>query len=454
MIRNKSESQHDETQPMKNYLCAPKLNYTANIPAENNTNLLEAQSGNVYEMPTDLQGLEMEDECFYTSGSSSLKRMRTDADADGHWQRDKVPKNKTKNNNPPDGGNLSGSYNVPISNKFTVLSETETEEQNTETLLESRIPKPEPIFVTGVVNILEFKKVMNNIIVSNKYTLTTMRSGHLVKLLPTDIESYKTIREQLLKQNISHYTYQLKHERAYRVVLRGMHHTEDVTLIKDELRLLGHEVRNISNVLHRDTKHPLPLFFIDLEPAPNNKTIFDVKHLNNTIVTFETPYKKREIVQCKRCQRFGHTKNHCNRPFRCVKCGNEHPTSNCSKIPDTPAVCVNCNENHPASYRGCKTYQDYKQKVYEPLREKRVVTQPTTQVVNPLQNPLPSTSGKSYAEVLKQSPIGNEKESINMLSTMEQMLSRFERTMEKLMDKMMDRMFDLIKTLTSGKHNG
>lgn len=34
-------------------------------------------------------------------------------------------------------------------------------------------------------------------------------------------------------------------------------------------------------------------------------------------VTFEVPYKKKEILKCKRCQGFGHSKNQCFRlrPF-------------------------------------------------------------------------------------------------------------------------------------------
>lgn len=31
------------------------------------------------------------------------------------------------------------------------------------------------------------------------------------------------------------------------------------------------------------------------------------------------------------CQRFGHKENQCFRPFQCVKCGNEYPTTKCIK---------------------------------------------------------------------------------------------------------------------------
>lgn len=99
--------------------------------------------------------------------------------------------------------------------------------------------------------------------------------------------------------NISHYTYQLKSERAYRVVLRGLHASQNTTEISKELYEIGHEVRQIVNIRHRATKEPLPIFYVDLEPKPNNKAIFDVKYLNNMKVTFEAPYKKRKSFSAK-----------------------------------------------------------------------------------------------------------------------------------------------------------
>jgi hypothetical protein len=72
-------------------------------------------------------------------------------------------------------------------------------------------------------------------------------------------------------QQIYHHTYQLKEERAFRIVIRYLHHSTNIEDIKQELAELGHRVRNIINILHKSTKEPLNLFFVDLEPAPNKK---------------------------------------------------------------------------------------------------------------------------------------------------------------------------------------
>lgn len=217
--------------------------------------------------------------------------------------------------------------------------------------------------MTGVKDIILLKDTVNTIVDSKSYTLTALRCGHVIKLMPIDITTYKAIRNNFITNDISHYTYQLKCERAYRVVLRGLHSTEDISLIKKELNEKGHEVRQIVNVRHRNTKEALPLFYVDLEPEKNNKDIFNVRYLSQMKVTFEAPYKKKEILECKRCQRFGHSKNQCLRPYRCVKCGNDHSTSSCKKTSDTSATCANCQENHPASYKGCIKYKQYKERI-------------------------------------------------------------------------------------------
>lgn len=154
------------------------------------------------------------------------------------------------------------------------------------------------------------------------------------------------------------HTYQLKSERAYRVVIKNLHYSTNINEIKEEIENLGHKVRNIINIRHKITKQPLSMFFVDLEPNTTNKFIYELKHINNALVKVEPPKKNFTIVQCQRCQQFGHTKSYCTKINKCVKCGEEHLSSMCAKGNDIPARCANCNKTHPASYRGCEVYQD------------------------------------------------------------------------------------------------
>ena len=66
-----------------------------------------------------------------------------------------------------------------------------------------------------------------------------------------------------------------------------MHPSTDTAEIQEEIEKLGHKVRNITNIKRNTTKVPLPLFFIELESNDQNKTIYKVNRLLNTIVSFE-----------------------------------------------------------------------------------------------------------------------------------------------------------------------
>ncbi|PNF23331.1 hypothetical protein B7P43_G15827 [Cryptotermes secundus] len=104
------------------------------------------------------------------------------------------------------------------------------------------------------------------------------------------------------------------------------------------------------------TKEPLNVFFVDLEPATDNKEIYKLARLQNQTIVIEPPRKAKGIPQCMRCQQYGYTRSYCNKPYICVKCGGSHSTQSCKKSKNMPAKCVVCGGTHPADYRGCEYY--------------------------------------------------------------------------------------------------
>jgi hypothetical protein len=56
-------------------------------------------------------------------------------------------------------------------------------------------------------------------------------------------------------------------------------------------------------------------------------------------------------VQCKRCQRFGHTQRNCGYAPRCVACGETHLSGKFSTLKQQ-LKCCNCDDKHTANYRG------------------------------------------------------------------------------------------------------
>ena len=157
--------------------------------------------------------------------------------------------------------------------------------------------------------------------------------------------------------SIIHHTYQSKEERSYRVVIKYLLHSVCVPELQEEMSQHGHKVRTIINAKHRVTKDPLNLFFVDLEPSENKKDIYKINRLQNSVIQIEPPRKGKHLVQCMRCQLYGHTKFYCNRPYTYVKCGGQHSTDSCKKSKTTPSTCALCGGGHPANYKGCDYYQ-------------------------------------------------------------------------------------------------
>jgi hypothetical protein len=84
----------------------------------------------------------------------------------------------------------------------------------------------------------------------------------MIKINVTTLEFYSKLIRQLQQEEIVHYTCQIREERAYRLVIRNLHHSVTMDEKKEELEKQGHTVRNIINVRHRQTKEPLPFFFM------------------------------------------------------------------------------------------------------------------------------------------------------------------------------------------------
>jgi hypothetical protein len=104
--------------------------------------------------------------------------------------------------------------------------------------------------------------------------------------------SYRYVIKFLKRIKADFHTYQPKQERAYRIVVRNLHHTTCISDIKEELLSNGHFARNINNVLQYNTKRPLPLFFINIEQANNNKDIFKIEFLCYSKIKIEEPHIK------------------------------------------------------------------------------------------------------------------------------------------------------------------
>lgn len=265
---------------------------------------------------------------------------------------------------------------TPVSKSQSEVSEamddTSTEVTRNSSIAGSR--KPPPFYVSGIKAASEFSKMLK----SNGITQLDMKglANGEIKVTFNSSDDYRKCRTLLCKYDeqpeetrkvigqIKFHTYQLREEKPFTVFIRGLHHSVGTDDIIAELTAAGHEVRNIMNV-HSKRRHEdkisivkLALFKVDLKVRDNNRNILDLNRLCDHSITVEYPRQTKSVPQCKRCLDIGHTANYCTKPFKCLRCGNNHHvTKNCKQSKDAPPRCANCKGNHTANYRGCPYYQ-------------------------------------------------------------------------------------------------
>jgi len=230
---------------------------------------------------------------------------------------------------------------------------------NNEEVQPIKIKLPPPIFVRGILDFVGFRNQLINLIGSVNFIFKS--STNNLKIQTAKPEYYRKTIHFLKEKNAQYHTYQPLEDKAFRVVVRNLHPSTPTVEIGVAIEELGFSVRQVTNVLQKITKNNLPIFFVDLEPAAINKEIFNVTSLLHTKIKVEEPHKRRDILQCLNCQDYGHSKKYCSYSPRCVRCGEEHPSTHCSKTRDLPAKCVHCKGDHPANYKGCQTYKNLQQ---------------------------------------------------------------------------------------------
>lgn len=104
------------------------------------------------------------------------------------------------------------------------------------------------------------------------------------------------------------HTYQIKSERAFVVVVRGLHYSTNTELIAQAFKDKGHEPRYVSNIYSslvidgKNMKVPCHLFRVELEPNDNNYKAYDMQVIKHQHIKVEPPKMRDDIPHCVRCQ--------------------------------------------------------------------------------------------------------------------------------------------------------
>jgi len=336
-----------------------------------------------------------------------------------------VPESKTRNYGSSGKRNLSSSSISPSindkkpktfvsPNRYAVLQD---DDDSSENVFLSPIMKPvarepqsqpsqiktqsrsQPIYIKNITNFSIFKNKLIQLTGINGFTCKATPSYLIVR--PHGPDNSNIILEHLKSSDTDFHTFCPHKSRPFRVVIRNLHHSTLTSDISNALTELGHSVRHVANI--KKNKLSLPLFSVELNTKNNNSDMFTITMLLHTSVVVEKPHKS--IIgppQCHKCQAYGHTKTYCSHKPRCVKCGEEHLTQNCSKVNSLPAKCALCAGAHTSSYKGCPIYKKHAVSFKKHIREKRFP--PATTPVKPAQsvnqlNHDNSKNKRTYADI-------------------------------------------------------
>lgn len=318
---------------------------------------------------------------------------------------------------------------------------------------DNKRPRPPPIFIHNVVQITGLMKTVEKIIAKDDYR-TTVLSNNTVRVNVAEVDDYRVLVRELRKINVEFYTYQLKSERAFKVVIRQLHSSIQPAEVKAALEEVGFNCRNVSNIRHWRTKEPLPLFFVDLEPDEKAREIYQLRSLLHMQIKVESPRPQKVITQCHRCQQYGHTKAYCALPEVCVKCSESHSWDKCTKLKEEKPRCGLCGGEHTANYKGCPVYKKLTAPKASNVRD---MTAPNTR--SKISDPVatltegykarPRISGRSYVEALKNdthgASISNGDKAPSEAGRIEELLTRLINQNETMMQLLQTVILKLLK---------
>ncbi|GFY23240.1 nucleic-acid-binding protein from transposon X-element [Trichonephila clavipes] len=208
----------------------------------------------------------------------------------------------------------------------------------------------------------------NNLIVhdvNGKFPGTVNKmAGNYIKIQPATPDDHRDITTLLQNIRAEHYIIKRLADRPIKVVIKGLPVKTDVADIEADLVQKGFAVEKVAQLRKFSTKELLPIFMVEVRRTETAELIYDVKNICYLCVTIDPFRKKPGATQCYNCNFFNHSSKNCKMAPRCLKCGNNHRTGDCTfagKI-EKPR-CISCNQKgHVASLRSCTAFPKIKPK--------------------------------------------------------------------------------------------
>lgn len=193
-----------------------------------------------------------------------------------------------------------------------------------------------PIMVVGA-NLTELRNTVQRAARSKDVTVKMMYDGIRVNVLGR--VEHSAVLEVLRQKKHHFYVY---HPEPLKVMLRGLPRMpiDELREILAELNLTADFIRNQDAKKQR--YYGLVNYLLHFDPDTISlDQLRECRYIDGAVVTWEL-HRPRvlqdsedatpEVIQCRNCQRYGHSAADCFMPSRCMICAGGHTTTTCSKF--------------------------------------------------------------------------------------------------------------------------
>lgn len=237
----------------------------------------------------------------------------------------------------------------------------------------------------GVKNIIEKLKLNEKYLLKHNRDNTLQISTYSKEDKSKIIEKLKEVNQNLEDNDnkIQFHTFSEMEDKIPVFVLKK-HYYMTCAEMANKLKSLNLPIHKVS-FLNNSQSMPSYLVYFTDKSIDVNYLILNHRIIDHLIVHWQKLNKnQRQITQCYNCQQYGHTSRNCGRPYKCVKCTEDHKPGECSRTSkeDGDPSCVNCKGNHTANSRQCEFYKKYKEKIDAVKAKKQVPQLIKSQVFN------------------------------------------------------------------------
>ncbi|XP_034475519.1 uncharacterized protein LOC117782608 [Drosophila innubila] len=197
-------------------------------------------------------------------------------------------------------------------------------------------------------------------------------------------------------------------EPGFRATIKGLHRDLAPNWVSNKLEGMGFRPKTVVRAVGAVSGEPLNVFRVELEPRKGNQDLVKITEIGTFPVKVEPQGRARGIIQCFRCQKFGHKQIECTQPeFTCFKCAGTHKYIDCPKPRSVEGKCANCGGNHIAAFMGCSSYKEAIRNLSHvaiPVRKKRALRTLGLATGPRLDRPMPDDGTQGPDEAVTAAP--------------------------------------------------